>query len=389
MGPATYDLASLLRDSYVDLDEEFVAEQAEEFRQQAAPGEARETFRRRFELISRAAEPEGPGHVRLHGDGPRQPTSTCRTSRGPWPTCGATWCGIPSSRACAGCSRRHVEELAEGDSVRDRRSGLRQPRRRGSPPPRLAPQQEVERQAPVPDRCATAAASPRPWWRRRRCPPRPGRRADKAGQESSLELTGAVQGGQAGARRLRDRRRPACGVLQSVHDYPDHAQGARHRVPDGAPPPVAALAATARDHPRAPHGGEGRPRLPRRPGLHPRRHADLHPRRLRGDDDPLRRAVLRRGHGLPDPERPALQRGHGRGPRQGLLLRPHLPRREVEDAPAPHRVLDGGARDRLRAPRRRRGPRRGPGLPRGRARPRDAGRRSSTTLERDIASSRT
>ena len=37
MGPATYDLASLLRDSYVDLDEEFVAERAEEFRQRRCP----------------------------------------------------------------------------------------------------------------------------------------------------------------------------------------------------------------------------------------------------------------------------------------------------------------------------------------------------------------
>lgn len=52
MGPATYDLASLLRDSYVSLDEGFVEERAEEFRQKAAPGETRETFRQRFELMS-------------------------------------------------------------------------------------------------------------------------------------------------------------------------------------------------------------------------------------------------------------------------------------------------------------------------------------------------
>ena len=52
MGPATYDLASLLRDSYVDLDEEFVAERLEEFRQKAGPGEARDAFHRRFELTS-------------------------------------------------------------------------------------------------------------------------------------------------------------------------------------------------------------------------------------------------------------------------------------------------------------------------------------------------
>jgi aminoglycoside/choline kinase family phosphotransferase len=52
MGPATYDLASLLRDSYVDLGEDFVADRLEEFRQQASPGDAREVFLRRFELTS-------------------------------------------------------------------------------------------------------------------------------------------------------------------------------------------------------------------------------------------------------------------------------------------------------------------------------------------------
>jgi N-acetylmuramate 1-kinase len=52
MGPSTYDLASLLRDSYVDLGEDFVAERLEEFRGRAAPGEAHDVFRRRFELTS-------------------------------------------------------------------------------------------------------------------------------------------------------------------------------------------------------------------------------------------------------------------------------------------------------------------------------------------------
>ncbi len=52
MGPATYDLASLLRDSYVNLDEEFVKDRAEEFRQKGAPEETRETFSQRFELMS-------------------------------------------------------------------------------------------------------------------------------------------------------------------------------------------------------------------------------------------------------------------------------------------------------------------------------------------------
>jgi aminoglycoside/choline kinase family phosphotransferase len=52
MGPATYDLVSVLRDSYVDVEEEFLEERAEEFRQKALPGEHREVFRRRFDLMS-------------------------------------------------------------------------------------------------------------------------------------------------------------------------------------------------------------------------------------------------------------------------------------------------------------------------------------------------
>ena len=64
--------------------------------------------------------------------------------------------------------------------------------------------------------------------------------------------------------------------------------------------------------------------------------------------------LLRRGHGVPHAERPALQRGERGRARQGLLLRPDLPRGEVEDPAAPHRVLDGRAGDRLRAPDRTR-----------------------------------
>jgi aminoglycoside/choline kinase family phosphotransferase len=49
MGPATYDLASLLRDAYVTLPEDFIAERAEEFRTLALSGVARATFARRFD----------------------------------------------------------------------------------------------------------------------------------------------------------------------------------------------------------------------------------------------------------------------------------------------------------------------------------------------------
>jgi N-acetylmuramate 1-kinase len=52
MGPATYDLVSLLRDAYVDVPEELGQALAERFRQRATPDESREVFRRRFELTA-------------------------------------------------------------------------------------------------------------------------------------------------------------------------------------------------------------------------------------------------------------------------------------------------------------------------------------------------
>ena len=68
--------------------------------------------------------------------------------------------------------------------------------------------------------------------------------------------------------------------------------------------------------------------------------------------------------------------GHGAG--QGLLLRPHLPRREVQDPPAPHRVLDGGAGGGLARPRRRHGAHGGVRLLRGPGGARQAPGRSSS-----------
>jgi N-acetylmuramate 1-kinase len=51
MGPATYDLASILRDAYVDVPEDLIVVLAEEFRQKAVPGESRDAFFRRFDLM--------------------------------------------------------------------------------------------------------------------------------------------------------------------------------------------------------------------------------------------------------------------------------------------------------------------------------------------------
>jgi N-acetylmuramate 1-kinase len=50
MGPATYDVASLLRDSYVDLDEQFVAARLREYRSTVSREEDAGSFERRFEL---------------------------------------------------------------------------------------------------------------------------------------------------------------------------------------------------------------------------------------------------------------------------------------------------------------------------------------------------
>ena len=51
MGPASYDLASLLRDAYVDIPEALQEDLKERFRQQASPDEPREVFRRRYDLM--------------------------------------------------------------------------------------------------------------------------------------------------------------------------------------------------------------------------------------------------------------------------------------------------------------------------------------------------
>ena len=66
----------------------------------------------------------------------------------------------------------------------------------------------------------------------------------------------------------------------------------------------------------------------------------------RGHVHALRDGLLRR-QGVPVAVRTALPRAGGGLLRQGLLLRPDLPRGEVEDAAPPDRVLDGRARGRV------------------------------------------
>ena len=52
LGPNTYDLVSLLRDSYVDLTEPFVDEMVARFRTAAGVTEGADVFRRRFEVMA-------------------------------------------------------------------------------------------------------------------------------------------------------------------------------------------------------------------------------------------------------------------------------------------------------------------------------------------------
>ena len=85
------------------------------------------------------------------------------------------------------------------------------------------------------------------------------------------------------------------------------------------------------------------PRLARRRRLFASRHADPHAGGGGRDDDPVPDRLFWRA-GVPDAERSALQRGGCGRVRQGVLLRPHLPRRKEQDPTPPHRVLDGRAR---------------------------------------------
>ena len=69
-------------------------------------------------------------------------------------------------------------------------------------------------------------------------------------------------------------------------------------------------------------------------------------------------AGLLRPRDVPDGLRPAERRDVLHGAVEGLHVRPHVPRRELEHQPPPRRVLDDRARDRVRRPLRQRDARR-------------------------------
>ena len=94
---------------------------------------------------------------------------------------------------------------------------------------------------------------------------------------------------------------------------------------------------------------QGRPRLLRRARLHARRRADLHAERVRGDVDALRDRLPRRARRTSTQSGQLYMEAAALAFGKVVLLRPDVPRREVEDAPPPRRVLDGRARGRVHA----------------------------------------
>ena len=116
--------------------------------------------------------------------------------------------------------------------------------------------------------------------------------ADHLSQESAIVVDGTVRadarapgGYEIDVTRLE--------VVSESQRLPDHAEGARRRLPDGPPPPLDPVAAAA-GHPARPARSHQRgPRLLQLARLHPGRHADLHAVGLRGHDDAVPGAVLR------------------------------------------------------------------------------------------------
>ena len=265
-------------------------------------------------------------------------------------------------------------DVASLGASRRRRSPPHRARRPAGPPARLARRQAVERQdrvPPAPRRQRRGPGGRQPQGRRRAV--LGGHAARGAGVDARDRRHGPRRCPRA--RRPRDPR-PVGASSRALRGVPDHQQGARHGVPHGAPPPVAALEQAARGAAAAQRDRAGHPRLLLRARVRADRLADPHAGRVRRHLDAVPDRLLRRS-GVPQPVRAALPRARRRRARQGLLLRADLPRREVEDAAAPDGVLDGRARGRVHGVRGTPGAGRGvrglPGRARARSLPRGAG----------------
>ncbi len=259
----------------------------------------------------------------------------------------------PSARAILSPSRPAPEPPHVPARLRRRHRPARGP---GGHPPRLALQPRAPPGSSTSSRSGTAPGSSSAWSSRgtsrprssRRpttCPRRPAwpspawSRRTSARPSATSSTSADLTGGGAG------RRPSSPSATRSTASPSSWSSATSGSAPSGS---TVILRVRAQR-------GEGHPRLLRRPRLHPGRRAHLHPRRLRGDHHALRGPLLRPRQGLPDPVRPALHGGGRHGARQGLLLRPDLPRREVQDPPPPDRVLDGGAGGGLHGPGRRHG----------------------------------
>ena len=228
------------------------------------------------------------------------------------------------------------------------------------------------------------------------------RRLQERSQRGDMEGRG---GGDAGVERARHwhgsrrstrawRRRGGCRVVRSARSgagLSDHAEGARHRVPDGSAAPLAALLQATCDSAHPQRDREGHPRFFLRSRLRSHRLADPHRERRGGNVDALRDRLLRR-EGLSLAVRAALSRARGGSVRPRVLLRADISRGEVEDAPAPDGVLDDRARGGVSRVRGAAGSGRGvhrvPHRSRARALPggtEDAGARSVEAGEREAA----
>jgi hypothetical protein len=125
-------------------------------------------------------------------------------------------------------------------------------------------------------------------------------------QESSVIVEGKVRADKRahGGYELDVVQRASRAARPGVFALPDHAQRARHRLPDGASPPLGAVAAPGGDSAGARRNHQGGARFLRRTRLHADRSAHHHSRRVRRHEHALSRRLFRRTS-IPHAVRPA------------------------------------------------------------------------------------